>query len=124
MSKIALKHFNNYLEGWRQGDGEKSKRTTALSFYYDDPNSCRIKREDFVQFVEDFKADAAQLTGGKIPQPFLEYSHLMVDEGRAWCWWCVSGTTFQGSAFITFDDEGVQSEKIAYFSKLPDSPQT
>ena len=120
MSKVALEHLNNYLEGWKQGDGRKSLQSTVPEFYYDDPNSCRISRENFVQFVEDFKTAAADLSDGEIPQPFLVYSHELVDNGLAWCWWKVSGTTFEGSAVITFNDRGVTSEKIAYFSKLPE----
>jgi len=120
MSRAALDHLENYLEGWREGDGEKSKESTVQEFHYDDPNSRRISRENFVQFVEGFKADAAQLSDGEIPQPFLIYSDQVIGDGIAWCWWCVNGTTFQGSAVITFSDEGVVSEKIAYFTKLPE----
>ncbi len=120
MSNTALEYLNNYLEGWKQGNGEMSLESTVVNFYYDDPNSSRISRDNFVQFVEDFKAAAAELTGGEIPQPFLEYSHQVIDDGIAWCWWKVSGTTFEGSAVITFTDEGVRSEKIAYYTKLPE----
>ena len=120
MSKAALEHLNNYLEGWKQGNGEKSKQSTLPEFYYDDPNSSRITRENFVQFVEDFKAAAAGLCDGEVPQPFLEYSHQVIDKELAWCWWRVCGTTLEGSALITFNDKGVTSEKIAYFTKLPE----
>lgn len=120
MNEIALEHLNNYLEGWRQGNGEKSKESTVPEFFYDDPNSCRIPREDFVEFVEEFKAAAAELSGGKIPQPFLDYSHQVFDDGLAWCWWRVRETTLEGSALITFSNKGVTSEKIAYFTKLPE----
>ena len=120
MDKTGLEHLNNYLEGWRQGNGEQSKASTVPEFYYDDPNSCRISRDNFVRFVEEFKAAAAELSGGKTPQPFLDYSHQLIGDGLAWCWWSVRETTLQGSALITFNDNGVTSEKIAYFSKLPE----
>ncbi len=119
MSHQALDHLNHYLEGWRQGNGEMSKQSTVSEFYYDDPNSCRVFRKDFVKFVEEFKAAAAELLDGDLPNPFLDYTHQVVDNGIAWCWWKVRGTTFEGSALITFTDEGVTSEKIAYFTKLP-----
>ena len=119
MNAKALAHLDNYLEGWQEGNGAKSKASTVPEFYYDDPNSSRIEREKFIQFVEDFKADAAKLSDGVIPQPFLKYSDQVIGDGIAWCWWCVCGTHFQGAAVITFGDDGVISEKIAYFSKLP-----
>lgn len=118
MSK-ALAHLERYLDGWKLGDGEKSLQATVEDFYYDDPNSQRIQRSDFVNFVEDFKADAAKLTGGVVPSPFLEYTDTVISDGIAWCWWCVNGTDFQGSAVIHFSEHGIVSEKIAYFSRLP-----
>ena len=120
MNQMGLEHLNNYLEGWKQGNGEISIESTVPDFYYDDPNSCRITRENFVQFVEEFKAAAAQLSGGTIPQPFLDYSHQLIGDGQAWCWWRVRETTLEGSALITFNGKGVTSEKIAYFTKLPE----
>ena len=120
MTDSARAHLDNYLEGWKQGDGKKSLESTAPGFFYDDPNSSRVSRENFVRFVDEFKSAAAELNQGIVPEPFLEYSDVLIGEGIAWCWWCVSGTEFQGSAVIHFGDDGVRSEKIAYFSALPD----
>ena len=38
----------------------------------------------------------------------------------AWCWWSIPGTEFQGSGLIKVGDSGVQSEKLTYYTKLPE----
>lgn len=119
----AREHLERYLEGWRTGDGARSLEVLVPDFFYDDPNTGRIPRDGFVQFVEDFKADAAALNDGKLGAPFLTYSDIVVDESTspctAWCWWQATDTPLQGSALIKFSDDGILSERIAYFSKLP-----
>ncbi|WP_420587317.1 hypothetical protein [Ruegeria sp.] len=114
--------MDSYLDGWRTGDAEKSLQATSEIFFYDDPATGRVTRENFIGFVEDFKAAGAELSGGRVPSPFLQYSDLSICEGTpstAWCWWCVTGTDLQGSALIRFDDRGILSERIAYFTKDP-----
>ena len=119
----ARKHLDRYLEGWRLGDGELGLEVLAPGFFYDDPNSSRIPRGGFVQFVEDFKADAAALNDGKIGDPFLPYSDIIIDETTtpctAWCWWRATDTPLQGCALIKFSDDGILSERISYYSPLP-----
>jgi len=111
-----------YLEGWRTGDGALCLSATSPEFYYDDPATGRILREGLVQFVDDFKAAGAQMVGGPVPSPFLHYSDLTIsgdNPGIAWCWWCVNGTDFRGTACIRFDRSGVLNERIAYFTDKP-----
>lgn len=124
--------LNTYLEGWRTGNGVKSLQATVQEFYYDDPATGRIDRRSFVEFVEDFKSLGAELAGGKVPSPFLEYTDVIISDtnpATAWCWWRVNGTDFQGAAVIRFGDAGVISERIAYFTTdpvatpIPDSEQ-
>ncbi|MBE1281717.1 MAG: hypothetical protein GJ676_00250 [Rhodobacteraceae bacterium] len=111
-----------YLEGWRTGDAEMSLSATSPGFFYDDPDTGRIVRSGFLRFFADFKAAGASLAGGKVPMPFLDYSDLTVVDTNpaiAWCWWCVTGTDFRGTACIRFDQSGVLSERIAYFTSNP-----
>lgn len=115
--------LETYLEGWRTGDGKLSLSATAPGFFYDDPDTGRIRRDGLPDFVESFKAAGASLCGGQVPAPFLQYSDLTVSGGApaiAWCWWRVTGTDFQGAACIRFDETGVLSERIAYFTNDPD----
>jgi hypothetical protein len=118
------KHIDTYLEGWRRGDAALSLSATAAGFYYDDPNTGRIQRTDFVAFFEDFKAAAADLGDGEAPDPFLEYTDVVIDDAllpaTVWCWWRARGTDLQGAALIKADASGVMSEHLTYFSKLPD----
>jgi hypothetical protein len=118
----AREWLDSYLEGWRTGDAARCLQSTTEAFFYDDPATGRIKRENFIEFVEDFKAAGAELSGGPVPSPFLQYSDVTILEGSpstAWCWWQVTGTDLQGAALIRFDDGGVLSERIAYFTKDP-----
>jgi hypothetical protein len=116
--------INEYLEGWRLGDGAMSLATTTEAFFYEDPNTGLIERENFVRFVEDFKEDARQLNKGVLPAPFLTYTNIVFDRqtepATAWCWWQATGTPLQGAALIRFSSSGVESERIAYFSRLPE----
>ncbi len=114
--------LETYLEGWRTGNGATSLTATVHDFYYDDPATGRIDRDGFVEFVEDFKRLGAELSGGKVPTPFLEYTNIVIgntNPATAWCWWRVCGTDFQGAAVIRFSDAGVISERIAYFTSDP-----
>ena len=38
----------------------------------------------------------------------------------AWCWWSIPGTALQGAGLIKVGDDGVRSEKLAYYTKLPE----
>ena len=118
------RHIDTYLKGWEVGDGALSLSATAAGFHYDDPNTGRIKREDFVDFVNAFKQAAVDLGGRPNANPFLAYSDIVIQEKErsaiVWCWWQAVGTTLQGSARILVGSDGVLHEKIAYFSPLPE----
>lgn len=115
---------DTYLKGWELGDAALSLSATADSFHYDDPNTGRISREQFVDFVNDFKRAAETMGGTKNANPFLLYTDTVFDldtsPATVWCWWQAAGTDLQGCALIKVDDSGVLHEKIAYFSRLPD----
>ena len=115
------KIIETYLKGWELGDGKLSLSVTTEDFYYDDPNTGRIPRDEFVEFVNDFKRTAVEMGGDKDANPFLQYTDLVIkdDESSAtvWCWWQASGTPLQGSAVIKVGEQGVLNERIAYFSK-------
>ena len=113
-----------YLKGWELGDGALSLSVTAQSFCYDDPNTGRIPRHEFVQFVEDCKSAAVDMGGAVNANPFLQYSDVVIKDDQlpatVWCWWQAVGTELQGCALVKVGEEGVLHEKIAYFSRLPD----
>ena len=122
---MSLKQIiETYLEGWELGDGALSLSVTAPGFCYDDPNSGRIPRDEFVQFVEDFKSAALEMGGAANANPFLQYTDVVIKDDElpatVWCWWQAVGTELQGCALVKVGEEGVLHEKIAYFSRLPD----
>jgi hypothetical protein len=115
--------IETYLRGWELGDGMLSLGVTAPDFYYDDPNTGRISREGFVDFVKDFKRAAVEMGASPGAQPFLCYRdtviHKQGDSATIWCWWQAAGTGLQGSALIKAATAGILHEQIAYFSPLP-----
>jgi hypothetical protein len=117
-------HIDTYLKGWELGDGALSLSVTADSFCYDDPNSGRIPRAEFVEFVEDFKRAAIDMGGAENANPFLQYSDVVIKDdslpATVWCWWQAVGTELQGCALVKVGAEGILHEKIAYFSRLPE----
>ncbi len=120
---MISKIIDTYLKGWELGDGELSLSVTADDFTYDDPDSGTIQRQDFVEFVNDFKRLAIDEGADKNAKPFLLYSDKVIqhenDISTIWCWWQANGTDLQGSAVIKASEQGILHEKIAYFSKLP-----
>lgn len=118
------RHIETYLKGWELGDGEMSLGATANEFCYDDPNSGRIARSEFVRFVEDFRRAAEDMGGEINAVPFLQYSDVVIKDDVSpaivWCWWQAIGTELQGCARVLVGEQGVLHEKIAYFSRLPD----
>lgn len=121
----ALEYLQQYLEGWRTGNAEQSHEMTAEGFTYHDPNTGLVPRENFVAFFKDFVAYGSELNDGVCPQPFLIYTDTLIDEeaGMAWCWWRVNNSHFQGAAQMRFGEAGVISERIAYFSQLPENAE-
>jgi hypothetical protein len=95
-------NHRTYLKGWELGDGALSPSVTADSFCYDDPNTGRIPRDKFVEFVGDFKNAAITMGGAEDASPFLSYSDVVIQDGElpatVWCWWQAVGTELQGSA--------------------------
>jgi hypothetical protein len=117
-------HIDTYLKGWELGDGALSLSVTADSFCYDDPNTGRIPRHEFVQFVEDFKTAAVAMGAAVNANPFLKYTDVVIKDNElpatVWCWWQAVGTELQGCALVKVSEAGVLHEKIAYFSSLPE----
>jgi hypothetical protein len=116
--------IDTYLEGWRVGDGAMSHRATAKGFTYDDPNTGTIPRPGFIKFFDDFKQAVADLKGAPVTEPFLSYRDMVMDKSApiwvVWCWWHAVGTNLQGCAVIKVGEDGVESEQIAYYTKLPE----
>ncbi len=53
----------------------------------------------------------------------MELSEVVTQENEevitAWCWWAIPGTDIKGSGLIKVRADGVRSEVITYYTKLP-----
>ena len=92
----ARRYIDTYLKGWELGDGALSLSVTADCFYYDDPNTGRIPRAEFVELVEGFKRAAVEMGGAENVNPFLQYSDVVIKDDSSpvtvWCWWQAVGS--------------------------------
>ena len=69
------------------------------------------------------KASAASMRGADQEGAFMVLSEVITMDGddglTASCWWEILGTNIQGSGLIKVANDGVVSEQIAYYTKLP-----
>ena len=113
-----------YAEGWTTGDASKILSATAPGYVLDDPNAGKITRDGFAEYLQGLSATLDELRGGPPQGNFLDLSEVVVQEiedgATIWGWWETPGTGVEGSGLIKVGPEGVLSEKIAYYTKLPD----
>ncbi len=123
----ATDHLGAYAEGWANGDADKIIGSVSDGFVLDDPNDGMIGEADFAKHLAGMKEAVASLRGEDYSGPFMELAEVTTredDDGvlTAWCWWSIPGTTLQGAGLIKVGDDGVQSEKLAYYTQLPERP--
>jgi len=119
----ASEHLGTYAEGWTKGDADTILKAVTESFTFDDPNAGKIPKNEFSAYMSALKETVSTFSGGTLPEPFMELSEVLTDEKdgvlTAWCWWAIPGTEIKGSGLIKVGAEGVRSEVIAYYAKLP-----
>jgi hypothetical protein len=112
-----------YAEGWTVGDAEKILGATAPDYVFDDPNAGEIGRDAFADYFQALSATLDALRGGTRDGNFLDLTEVVVDAtedaATVWCWWEAPGTPIAGSGLIKVGPDGVISEKITYYTKLP-----
>ena len=119
----AADYLGTYAEGWTNGDSETILSATSDSFVFDDPNAGKIAKADFAEYMAGLREMVASIRGGEQDGSFMELSEVVTkdDDGlTASCWWEIPGTDIQGSGLIKVADDGVVSERIAYYTKLPE----
>jgi hypothetical protein len=117
-------YLGRYAEGWTKGDAETILSAASESFVFDDPNAGIIAREDFAEYLAGLgEAVAAARGGAGSDETFMEISEVVTQDAggglTASCWWAIPGTDIQGSGLIKVGSDGVESERIAYYTKLP-----
>ena len=119
----ASEHLGAYAEGWTKGNADTILKVVAENYTFDDPNTGIISKNGFANYMGDLKMTVSSLHGGTLPDPFMEISEVLTDEKggvlTAWCWWAIPGTEIKGSGLIKVGTEGVRSEVITYYTKLP-----
>lgn len=119
----ANDHLGVYAEGWIKGDAETILRAVTDDYTFDDPNAGKILRGELADYLSGMKESLRSLCGGSLPDPFMELTEVVTQEAEgvltAWCWWAVPGTDIKGSGLIKAGAEGVRSEVITYYTKLP-----
>ncbi len=120
----AADYLGTYAEGWTNGDSVAILSVASDSFVFDDPNAGKISKGEFAEFLSGLKATVASIRGDEHEGPFMNLSEVVTkdDDGvlTASCWWEIPGTDIQGSGLIKVGSDGVVSERIAYYTKLPD----
>ena len=76
----------------------------------------------------DYLAGMGQVVEGihrKTYDPLLNLTEVVTQEEgcvlTAWCSWAVPGTPKQGSGLIKVVDQGIISERLFYYTKLPEA---
>lgn len=120
----AAAHLDTYADGWSRGNAEAILLATSEDYTFDDPNCGLIRRQGFAAYLTGLMDAVKGLRGGTLPKPFMELSEVVTHEDRgvltAWCWWRIDGTNMQGSGLIKVGAEGVRSEVVTYYTRLPE----
>ena len=120
----AADYLGMYAEGWTKGDANTIVNTLSDGYVLDDPNAGKITKSGFSEYLVGMKESVRSVLDGDLPDPFLELSEVVTQENggeiTAWTWWTVPGTEIKGSGLIKVGAEGVRSEVLTYYTKLPD----
>ena len=115
-------HLGAYAGGWTNGDPAAILAATADGYVFDDPNAGAIAKGDFAAYFAELKEMLDTIRGDTAQQTFIDLTEIATnDEGgvlTAWCWWSFPGTDIQGSGLLKVSDDGVVSERIAYYTAL------
>ncbi|MEJ2237400.1 MAG: nuclear transport factor 2 family protein [Gemmatimonadales bacterium] len=119
----AADYLGMYAEGWTKGDENTLLNSLSDEYVLDDPNAGKIKKDEFSEYLAGMKEAVRSLLNGELPEPFLELTEVVTQENdgeiTAWAWWTVPGTDIKGSGLIKVGAEGVRSEVLTYYTKLP-----
>ena len=116
-------YLNQYAEGWTKGDAQIIVGSLADSYHLDDPNAGMITKQALPEYLAGMWQMVEGIRG-KTNDPLLEITEVVTQEEQgvltAWVWWAVPGTPIQGSGLIKVADQGVLSERLCFYTKLPE----
>lgn len=115
-------HIETFAKGWTSGDLDSILESLAPNFRLDDPNAGEFTKESIPGYVSSLKESIASIRDESGDgQPLMEMSEVVIkddaDPVTVWAWWRVPGTPISGSALVKITDDGVISERLAYYTK-------
>ena len=117
-------HLNRYAEGWTNGDSAIILESLDDGYELDDPNFGTVKKAAFSEYLAGFKGVVEGIRG-QASSPLLELSEVVTQKDgenlTAWAWWIVPGTPIQGAGLIKVGPNGVLSERLTFYTKLPEA---
>jgi len=120
----ARDYLGQYAEGWTKGDAQIITGSLADNYQLDDPNAGMINKQGFAEYLSGMW-QVVEGIRGKTSDPLLDITEVVTQEDQgvitAWVWWTVPGTPIQGSGLIKVGDQGVLSERLCYYTKLPEA---
>lgn len=94
------------------------------NYQLDDPNSGTIPKTGISEYIARLVELVDNIRGASGQQPFMEVTEVVTsEEGNlltAWVWWSIPNTSIQGAGLIKVGDHGVVSERLAYYTPLPE----
>ncbi len=115
--------LQQYAEGWSKGDANILVESLDDSYQLDDPNSGSIPKTGISGYLAGLVELVDNIRGSSGQQPFMELTEVVTsEEGNlltAWTWWSIPNTSIQGAGLIKVGDNGVVSERLAYYAPLP-----
>ena len=115
-------YLSQYAEGWTKGDAQIIMGSLADSYQLDDPNAGMIDKQAFEGYLAGMW-EMVEGIRGKTSEPLLDVTEVVTQEEQgvltAWLWWVVPSTPIQGSGLIKAGDQGVLSERLCFYTKLP-----
>ena len=94
------------------------------AYELDDPNLGLVKKAEFAEYLAGFKSQVEEMRRQSSPT-LLEFSEIVTQqEGEnltAWAWLVIPGTPIQGAGLIKVGSNGVLSERLTFYTKLPEA---
>ena len=115
--------LQQYAEGWSKGDANSIVASSDDNYQLDDPNSGSVPKTRLSEYLAGLVELVDNIRGTSGQQPFMALTEVVTsEEGNlltAWAWWSIPNTSIQGTALIKVGDNGVVSERLAYYAPLP-----